>query len=106
MTAIRQICWIPSTRQVAKALLCKCVPCKRVARGPYPKPELPPLPSIRVKDARPFEIMGVDFTGALHVKKVSEITKVYMCLFTCGVTRGIHLEIVYDLSVQTSLQAF
>ena len=29
----------------------------------------------------------------------------YVCLFTCGVTRAVHLEIVDDLSVQTFMQA-
>ena len=29
----------------------------------------------------------------------------YVCLFTCGVTRAVHLEIVSDLSVETFLQA-
>ena len=31
--------------------------------------------------------------------------KAYICLFTCGVTRAVHLEIVEDLSVETFLQA-
>ena len=38
------------------------------------------------------------------MKKMGD-NKVYICLFTCGVTRGIHLEIVEDLSVETFLQA-
>jgi len=59
-----------------------------------------------VKDARPFEITGVDFKGALHVKNMGEVGKVYVCLFTYGVTRAIHLEIVVDLSVETFLQIF
>ena len=29
----------------------------------------------------------------------------YVCLFTCGVSRAVHLEIVTDLSVETYLQA-
>ena len=32
--------------------------------------------------------------------------KVYVCLFTCAVSRAVHLEIVTDLSVETFLQAF
>ena len=32
-------------------------------------------------------------------------SKVYVCLFTCGVSRAVHLEIVTDLSVETFLQA-
>jgi len=31
--------------------------------------------------------------------------KVYVCLFTCEVTRAVHLEIVSDLPVEKFLQA-
>ena len=104
VTALRQKYWLPSIRQVVKSLLRKCVRCRRVAGKPYSQPDPPPLPSVRVKDARPFEITGVDFTGALHVKKMGD-NKVYICLFTCGVTRAVHLEVVENLSVETFLQA-
>ena len=33
-------------------------------------------------------------------------TKVYICLFTCAVSRAVHLEIVTDLTVECFLQAF
>ena len=89
---------------MVKSLLRKCARCRRVAGKPYSQPDPPPLPSARVKDARPFEITGADFTGALHVKKMGD-NKVYICLFTCGVTRAVHLEVVEDLSVETFLQA-
>ena len=104
VTAMRQKYWLSSIRQVVKSLLRKCVRCRRVAGKAYSQPDPPPLPSVRVKDARPFEITGVDFTGALHVKKMGD-NKVYICLFTCGVTRAVHLEVVEDLSVETFLQA-
>ena len=59
---------------------------------------------MRTKDARPFEITGVDFTGALHVKNTDDNKAYIICLFTCGVMRAVHLEIVGDLSVETFLQ--
>ena len=33
-------------------------------------------------------------------------TKAYICLFTCAVTRAIHLEVVTDLTESSFLQAF
>ena len=104
VTAIRQDYWIPSARQIMKSLLRRCVTCRQVVERTYSKPGPPPLPSVRTRDARPFEITGVDFTGALHVKNTGD-SKVYVCLFTCGVTRAVHLEIVSDLSVERFLQA-
>jgi len=48
----------------------------------------------------------VDFTGALYVRDLGKEIKVYVCLFTCAVTKAVHLEIVTDLSTETFLQAF
>ena len=53
----------------------------------------------------PFEVTGIDFTGALIVRGEQE-SKVYICLFTCTVTRAVHLELVTDLTVECFLQAF
>ena len=53
----------------------------------------------------PFEVTGIDFTGALFVRGEHE-HKVYICLFTCAVTRAVHLEVVTDLTVECFLQAF
>ena len=61
---------------------------------------------IRIKQGKPFDITGVDFTGALYVKTLQGEDKVYICLFTCGLTRAVHLEVVTDLNVETFMQAF
>ena len=59
----------------------------------YGTPNPLPLPKIRVQDALPFTVTGVDFTGALYVKEksVSE-SKAYVCLFTCACTRIVYLK--------------
>ena len=57
-----------------------------------------PLPDFRVKQARPFNSIGVDFAGPLFVKNGKKVVKVYICLFTCSVTRAIHLEMVESLN--------
>jgi len=66
---------------------------------PYRAPDPPPLPKVWVNEPKPFAVTGVDFTGALYVKESNKERKVYICLFTCVCTRGIHLEIVSDLTV-------
>ena len=60
----------------------------------------------RVGPTDPFAVTGVDFTGALYVRTSAGEGKVYLCLFTCAVSRAIHLEIVSDLSVESFLLAF
>lgn len=63
----------------------------------------PPLPTERVRDAATFEVSGVDLAGPLFLKN-SE--KAWICLFTCGVTRAVHLELLLSLSTDAFLQAF
>ena len=89
-----------------RSLLRKCVTCKKVAGKPYAAPDPPPLIKDRLNASRPFEVTGVDYTGALYVHTNSGEQKVYICLFTCAVSRAIHLEIVFDLTLQCFLQAF
>ena len=57
---------------------------------------------MRMRDVAPFT---VDFTGALYVQMNGVESKVYICLFTCATTRGVHLEIVTDLTTDTFLLA-
>jgi len=106
VAALRQQFWIPSARQLVKQLLRKCVPCCKVLERPCPIPESPLLPQSHTKEGRPFEITSVDFTGALYVRNSGHESKVYICLFTCGLFRAVHLEVVTDLSTETFLQAF
>ncbi|XP_071138753.1 uncharacterized protein [Mytilus edulis] len=104
---IQQTFWIPKLRQCVKSILMKCVTCRKVIGKSYPAPEIPPLPKERVQDATPFSITGVDFTGALTIRnRHNEESKAYICLFTCAVTRAVHLELVYDLSEESFLLCF
>ena len=82
LTAIRQRYWIPSGRQCVRSLLRKCVICKKTAGKPYTIPDPPPLVKCRVSKTQPFEVTGVDFTGALYVRSREGEQKVYVCLFT------------------------
>ena len=73
---------------------------------PYKAPDPPPLIKDRIQETEPFNVTGVDFTGALYVRERGGESKAYICLFTCAVTRAVHLEIVTDLTVEEFLQAF
>ena len=106
ITCIRERFWITCIRQRVKSLLRGCVVCKRVMGKPYRSPIPAPLQASRITLTRPFSVCGVDFTGCLYVKAPRSENKVYVCLFTCAVTRAIHLELVKDLSVHSFLLAF
>ena len=89
-----------------KKIINKCVTCRKICGTAYNPPDPPPLPKARLQETRPFEITGVDFTGALCVKQSGIESKAYICLFTCATTRAIHLEVVTDLTVPTFILAF
>ena len=99
--------WIPRIRQCVKSKLRRCFECTRISGRPYSAPDPPPLPKVRVNYDYPFSVTGVDFTGALITKgQHNELSKTYICLFTCAATRAVHLEIVTDLSEESFLLAF
>ena len=106
VTALRQNFWITSIRQYVRKLLCCCVTCRKLEGTAFRPPDPASLPKLRVQEAAPFTVTGVDFTGPLYVRSESGETKSYICLFTCAVTRAVHLEVVSDLSEETFLQAF
>lgn len=106
LTALRQTYWIPAARQYIKSVLRTCVVCRRISGKPYPTPDTAPLPHIRTQDVYPFTYTGVDFTGALYVRRGGTEVKVYLCLFTCATTRAVHLEVVQDLTAESFLLTF
>ena len=103
---LHQEFWVPTARQRVKSIMRKCTICKKYSGKFYPTPDPAPLPEIRVRDAPPFTITRVDFTGALYVQEHNQELKVYICLFTCATSRAIHLKVVNDLSVDMFLLSF
>ncbi|KRY84505.1 hypothetical protein T4D_13027 [Trichinella pseudospiralis] len=65
------------------------------------------LPPERATPSFPFNRVGLDFAGPLHVKDEQQpLQKVCICLFTCMVTRAVHLEMVMDMTAISFLAAF
>ncbi|XP_035231766.1 uncharacterized protein LOC118203593, partial [Stegodyphus dumicola] len=94
MSMIREEYWIISARQTIRSIIKKCITCKRfTTKSPSTIPIH--LPLDRVRDARTFEVTGIDLCGPLILRKR---TKAWVVLFTCAVYRAIHLEIVTSLS--------
>ncbi|XP_046632893.1 uncharacterized protein LOC124312397 [Daphnia pulicaria] len=90
--------WIPSARAQVKALCRNCPKCRRESGPSYRYPYPASLPADSVQENYPFAITGVDYTGAIQVTSKGERISVYILLFTCGVTRAIHLEVVKDMT--------
>jgi hypothetical protein len=59
------------------------------------------LPKDRLTVAPPFTKVGVDYFGPLTVKHLRKQEKRYGCLFTCLVTRAVHLEVATSLETDS-----
>ncbi len=109
LTTIRERFWVLRGRQAVKRILKQCVVCRRAEGVPFATPPSPDLPRERVSDAPPFVNTGLDFVGPLFIRKHGTDSlsndKVYILLFTCASTRGVHLELTPSLDVPSFLRA-
>ena len=101
--------WIVQGRQAVKKVVRRCVICKKFKGQPYPLPRAPDLPE-RVSNDPPFTYTGIDFAGPICTKDTIVTdkgeNKAYVCLFTCALTRAVHLELTRKLSAEAFLLAF
>lgn len=81
----------------------KCVICQRY-NSRFMQQATAPLPSARIEQAKPFDVVGLDYAGPLYIK--NQNAKCYILLCTCAVTRAIHLELTRDLTTKSFLLAF
>lgn len=88
-----------------KKVIFSCCLCKRFRLTADTAPTAP-LPLDRLKQGAPFDVVGVDFAGPLYVKAASGSVKSYVALFTCAVSRAVHLELVSAMSTEAFLMAF
>ena len=106
LAELRSKFWVPKGRQCVKKVLNKCVVCKKLEGKAYDAPCSAALPEFRVTEAPPFLMLGVDFAGPFYVKSpTASMTKVYIALSSCCLTRALHLELVKDLSAEAFTRA-
>lgn len=106
--ALSQRYWILSARNAVRKRTRRCVRCFR-ARPTNTTPPMAALPKVRVRPARPFLQVGVDYAGYFQTRtnrlRNSKIYKTYVCVFVCLSSKAIHLELVPDLTTQAFLAA-
>ena len=67
---------------------------------------MPPLPNSLVSESVPSTYTGIDYFGPLFSKTKTKHQKVWVCLFTCLVTRAVHLELIQNMSTEHFLLGF
>ena len=110
LARLRRKFWIIAGFNTVKRVIDKnCFICKKLSQLRV-QPQMAPLPTLRIKQAPSFSVVGIDFHGPVFAKDVigKEIiwSKGWIVIFVCAVTRGIHLEFVRDMSTATFWLAF
>lgn len=100
--------WIPSIRPQVKAICRSCVKCRKDSGPSYRLPDPAPMPADRIKESYPFAVTGVDYSVIIPIRGAEKgmEANAYVLLFTCGVSRSIHLETVEDMTAASFIDAF
>ena len=102
LTELRSQYWIINGRRTVRSALRSCFQCALYSAKSYSQKEAP-LMDYRLKKRNAFEITGCDYAGPFYPK---EGGKVYILIFTCTVTRAIHLELCLSQNLEDFLLAF
>ena len=106
MSKVREEHWIPKLRALAKKVLSHCYGCKRFHTTPEPSSPQGNLPKERTEGETPFDVVGVDYAGPIYYQSKKDEKKSYILVYTCSLTRGLHLELLPDLSCEEFLASF
>ena len=101
--------FVSGLRSLARMIARNCVLCRQVNAIPCAQ-KMGQLPSQRVNFKPAFQEVGVDYAGPIIVKSGSNkrkptLEKRYVAVFTCMVTRAIHLEPVTSLHADSFIAA-
>ena len=97
VSMVRQRFWPVKCRLMAKKIIHDCFDCRRRTSLPA-VPFMSDLPFERVAGfTKPFQFTGVDYFGPMLVKRARSRIKRWGCLFSCLVTRAVHLELADSL---------
>lgn len=105
INSIREKFWITQLRRTVKSVVSRCQFC-RVQRAVPSPPKMGDLPAARlVNTRRAFVNCGIDYFGPMEVAIGRRREKRWGVIFTCLVTRGIHLELAPSLSADSAIMA-
>ena len=85
-----------------------CNTCMRFESKHYQYPALHQLLDFRVEGSEAFESVGTDLAGPLFTKRTpgeKETHKVWIVIFTCSLSRAVHLEIMQNMSAEQFIMA-
>ena len=104
MAAVREKYWVPTLRRVVKSVRSACWGCKRFRATPLAVPTPGLLPNDRTTGGTAFEVIGTDYAGPiLYQLTPNRKGKAYLIIFSCSLSRAIHLELVPNMEANMFL---
>ena len=104
LARLREKYWIVGANSAVRRLISSCVTCRRTKAPPQDQ-KMADLPKDRLTPALPFTYVGVDYFGPFTTKQGRKEQKRYGALFTCLVSRAVHIEIANSLETDSFLNA-
>ncbi|XP_055922955.1 uncharacterized protein LOC129953654 [Eupeodes corollae] len=105
---LKQNYYVLGCRNLLRKIVFKCITCFR-QRQTSSHQLMGDLPVERVRFSRPFSKVGCDYAGPITLRlnrgRNPKFVKAYIALFVCFVTKGVHIELVNDLSTDAFLLA-
>ena len=101
--------WITGGKRLINSILHRCVKCRKL-RGKLGHQKMSDLPSDRLTPCPPFTYVGVDTFGPWSVvtrrtRGGQASSKRWAIRFSCLVSRGIHIEVVEELSTSSFINS-
>ena len=107
MTKLRETYWIPRLRRLTRKVIKKCNGCKRFQAVALSSPPPGKFPSERTLGSSAFEVIGVDYAGPIPYRQAkNREKKSYILLYTCSLSRVIHLELLPDMTATEFIHSF
>ena len=104
ISSLREKYWIIKANTAVRHEISKCVFCRRNYGRPNEQ-KMADLPKNRISPAPPFTYTGVDYFGPFIIKEGRKEVKRYGALFTCLVSRAVHIEVASSLEASSFIQA-
>ena len=96
--------WILGCSKLVQSLIHKCTTCRK-HRRPAEEQAMADLPEDRLTPAPPFTFCGMDCFGPFIVKRARKEYKRYGLVITCLCCRGVHIELLEDLTTDCFINA-
>ena len=105
-STLRERWWIIRGRQTIQKYRQRCLQCRRYDGRPVSQ-RMAPLPPERLAVTEPaFTHLAIDGMGPVHTTNGGKKTsKTWVLVITCMVTRAINLEVLWDLTADSFIQA-